>query len=109
MDRGYIDFQRLCRLHQEGSYFMTRAKRNLDAQRRYSHPTDRSTGMICDQTLVLQGYQSAKDHPETFRGIRYKNPETGKRWLFISKNTRLPALSICALYKAIWQVELSYR
>src|SRR5277367_6081092 len=90
MDRGYIDFQRLYRLHQAGSFFVTRAKRNMDAQRRYSHPTDRSTGVIYDQTLVLQGYQSAKDYPETFRGIRYKDPETGKRLRFISNNTALP-------------------
>ena len=109
MDRGYIDFQRLYRLHQAGAFFVTRAKRNMDAQRRYSHPTDRSTGVIFDQTLVLQGYQSAKDYPETLRGIRYKDPETDKRLLFISNNTVLPALSICALYKARWQVELFFR
>ena len=65
--------------------------------------------MIFDQTLVLQGYQSAKDYPESFRGIRYKDPETGKRLLFITNNTALPALSICALYKARWQVELFFR
>ena len=80
----------------------------MDAQRRYSHPVDRSTGVIFDQTLVLQGYQSAKNYPETFRGIRYKDTETGKRLLFIS-NTTLPALSICALYKARWQVGLFFR
>ena len=62
-----------------------------------------------DQTLVLQGYQSAKDYPQTLRGIRYKDPETGKRLLFITNNTVLPALSICALYKARWQVELFFR
>ena len=72
----------------------------MDAQRRYSHPVDRSTGVIFDQTLMLHGYQSAKDYPESFRGIRYKDPETGKRLLFITNNTALPALSICALYKA---------
>jgi hypothetical protein len=109
MDRGYIDFQRLYRLHQAGSFFVTRAKRNMDAQRRYSRPTDRSTGVMFDQTLVLQGYQSAKDYPDPFRGIRYKDPETGKRLLFISNNTALPALSICSLYKARWQVELFFR
>jgi hypothetical protein len=109
MDRGYIDFQRLYRLHQAGSFFVTRAKRNMDAQRRYSRPTDRSTGVIFDQTLVLQGYQSAKDYPDPFRGIRYKDPDTGKRLLFISNNTALPALSICSLYKARRQVELFFR
>jgi len=109
MDRGYIDFLRLYRLHQAGSFFVTRAKRNMDAQRRYSHPVDRTTGMIFDQTLVLQGYQSAKDYPESFRGIRYRDPETGKRLLFITNNTVLPALKVCALYKARWQVELFFR
>src|SRR5450631_150453 len=109
MDRGYIDFQRLYRLHQAGSFFVTRAKRNMDAQRRYSQPVDRSTGVIYDQTLVLQGYQSAKDYPGSFRGIRFKDPQTGKRLLFITNNTTLPALKICALYKARWQVELFFR
>ena len=73
MDRGYIDFQRVYGKHQTGSFFVTRAKHNMDAQRRYSHPTDRSTGVIFDQTLMLQGYQSAEDYPETFRGIRCKD------------------------------------
>jgi IS4 transposase len=81
----------------------------MDAQRRYSHPVDRSTGVIFDQTLVLHGYQSAKDYPESFRGVRYQDPETGKRLLFITNNTALPALKICALYKARWQVELFFR
>ena len=109
MDRGYIDFERLYRLHQAGSFFVTRAKKNMDAQRRYSHPVDRSTGLIFDQTLVLQGRQSVKDYPEGIRGVRYKDPETGKRLLFLTNNTALPALSICALYKARWQVELFFR
>jgi IS4 transposase len=109
MDRGYIDFARLYRLHQAGAFFVTRAKKNMQAQRRYSHPVDRSTGLIYDQTLVLQGYQSAKDYPETLRGVRYKDPDTGKRLLFITNNTALPASSICALYKARWQVELFFR
>jgi IS4 transposase len=81
----------------------------MNAQRRYSHPVDRSTGVVFDQTLVLQGYQSAKDYPESFRGIRYRDPETGKRLLFITNNTALPAPKICALYKARWQVELFFR
>ncbi len=109
MDRGYIDFERLYRLHQAGSFFVTRAKNNLMAKRRYSRPADRSTGVMFDQTLVLKGFQTAKDYPQTLRGIRYKDPETGKRLLFISNNTALPALSICSLYKARWQVELFFR
>ena len=79
MDRGYIDFARLYRLHQAGSFLVTRAKKNRVAQRRYSHPVGRSRGVIVDQTLVLQGYQSVRDYPESLRGVRYKDPETGKR------------------------------
>jgi len=108
-DRGYIDFERLYRLHQAGSFFVTRAKKNMKAQRRYSHSVDRSTGLIFDQTMVLLGHYAAKDYPESFRGIRYKDPETGKRLLFLTNNTTLPALSIGALYKARWQVELFFR
>jgi len=99
MDRGYIDLQRLYRLHQAGSFFVTRAKWNMDAQRRFSHPVDRSTGVIFDQALVLQHYQAAKDCPQSFRTIRYKDPQAGKRLLFITNNTALPALKICDLYK----------
>lgn len=109
MDRGYIDFSRLYRLHQAGSFFVLRARKNMDAQRRYSHPVDRSSGLIFDQTLVLQGRLSSRDYPESLRGVRYKDPETGKRLLFITNNTALPALQICALYKARWQVELFFR
>ena len=109
MDRGYIDFSRLYRLHHAGSFFVTRAKKNMVAQRRHSHPVDRSTGLIFDQTLVLQGYRSARDYSESFRGVRYKDPEMGKRLPFITNNTALPALQICALYKARWQVELFFR
>ena len=108
-DRGYIELARLFRLHQAGSFFVTRAKKNMHAQRRYSRPVVRSTGVFFDQTLVLQGYQTAKDYPETLRGVRYKDPETGKRLLYITNNTALPALSICDLYKARWPVELFFR
>ena len=68
-----------------------------------------NAGLIFDQTLMLQGYQSAKDYPQTLRGVRYKDPAMGKRLLFVTNNTVLLALSICALHKARWQVELSFR
>jgi transposase len=109
MDRGYTDYSRLYRFHQAGSFFVTRARKNMDAKRRYSHPVDRTTGVIFDQTLVLQGHRSTQDYPESFRAIRYKDPESGKRLLFITNNTALSALKICALYKARWQVELFFR
>jgi hypothetical protein len=100
MGRGSIDFQSCYRLHQAGGCNANRAKRTTDAQRRYSRPTDRSTGVIVDQTLVLQGYQSAKEYPDPFRGIRYKDTETGRRLLFISNNTFLSPLSICSSVQA---------
>lgn len=109
MDRGYTDYSRLYRFHQAGSFFVTRARKNMDAKRRYSHSVDRTTGIIFDQTLVLHGQRSVRDYPESFRGIRYKDPDSGKRLLFITNNTALSALKICALYKARWQVELFFR
>jgi len=106
MDRGYTDYGRLYRLHQAGSFFVMRARKNMDALRRYSHPVDRSTGLRFDQTLVLQGRRAAHDYPETLRGVRYLDPESQRRLLFITNNTALPPLTICALYKARWQIEL---
>jgi Domain of unknown function (DUF4372)/Transposase DDE domain len=109
LDRGYTDYARFYRLHQAGSFFVTRARKNMSAQRRYSHPVDRSSGLLCDQTCVLQGKRAAKDYPECLRVIRYRDPESGQRLRFLTNNTALPALQICSLYKARWQVELFFR
>jgi len=78
MDRGYIDFERLYTLHQAGAFFVTRAKSNMVSHRVYSKPTDRETGIICDQTIALDGYQAQRNYPEHLRRIRYKDPETGR-------------------------------
>jgi Domain of unknown function (DUF4372)/Transposase DDE domain len=109
MDRGYIDFERLYRLHAAGSFFVTRAKSNLKAQRRYSHPVDRSTGLICDQTIVLTGFYSRQDFDTPLRRIRFKDPETGKRLVFLTNNFALPAITITELYRCRWQVELFFK
>jgi hypothetical protein len=109
MDRGYLDFARLHALHQAGAFFVTRAKSNLDARRIYSAPTDRSTGLICDQTIALCGYKSRHEYPDHLRRIRLKDPETSKTLVFLSNQFTLPATSICALYKARWQVELFFK
>ena len=109
MDRGYIDFERLHRLHEAGSFFVTRAKSNLNAQRRYSHPVDRSTGLICDQTVVLTGFYSRQDFDTPLRRIRFRDPETDKRLVFLTNNFTLPALTIAQIYKLRWQVELFFR
>jgi hypothetical protein len=109
MDRGYIDFERLYRLHEAKSFFVTRAKSNLKAQRRYSHPVDRSTGLICDQTIVLTGFYSRQDFDTPLRRVRFKDPTTGKRLVFLTNNFTLPAFTITELYRCRWQVELFFK
>src|ERR1017187_4697210 len=109
MDRGYIDFARLYRLHQAGSFFVTRAKSNLQAQRRYSHPLDRNTGLICDQSIVLTGFYTRQDFDAPLRRILFKDPETGKRLVFLTNNFTLAAITITELYRCRWQVELFFK
>ena len=109
MDRGYVDFARLYAMHQAAAFFVTRAKVNMDARRVYSAPTDRTSGVICDQRVMLNGVSSAKHYPEHLRRIRFKDRESGKTLVFLTNNTVLPALTICALYKSRWQVELFFK
>jgi transposase len=109
MDRGYLDFDRLFNLHQAGAFFVTRAKRGMNARRVYSTQTDRATGVICDQSVRLNGFYVSRDYPEHLRRIRYKDPESGKTLVFLTNNTTLPPLTIAALYKSRWQVELFFK
>ena len=109
MDRGYLDFERLYAMHQAHAFFVTRAKSNTRFRRVYSAPADRSTGIICDQTIVLTGTISGKDYPEKLRRIRFKDPETDKTLVFLTNNFAVTAATICALYKARWQVELFFK
>ena len=109
MDRGYLDFERLHVLHQAGAFFVTRAKSNLDARRLYSAPTDRASGIICDQTIALNGYYSRQHYPDHLRRIRLRDPESIRTLMFLSNQFALPAITICALYKARWHVELFFK
>jgi len=109
MDRGYVDFERLYALSQAGSFFVTRAKKNINARRVYSAPTDRASGVICDQKIVLNVFRSHHGYPEQLRRIRYKDSESGKTLVFLTNQFHLPALTICALYKCRWQVELFFK
>jgi len=109
MDRGFTDFARLFRFHEAGSFFVIRGKSNLKAQRRYSHPVDRSTGVICDQTVVFTGFYAHKDFEAPLRRIRFKDPETAKTLIFLTNNFALPALTITELYRCRWQVELFFK
>ena len=104
-----LDFERLFRFHEAGSFFVTRGKANLKAERRYSHPVDSSTGLICDQTIVLTGFYSHKGFQTPLRRIRFKDPKTGKRLIFLTNNFTLPALTITDLYRCRWQVELFFK
>ena len=109
MDRGYLDFGRLYKMHQGGAFFVTRAKRNLNARRIYSAAKVRGAGIVCDQTIAMNGFYVSQDYPEHLRRIRFRDPETGKTLIFLTNNTVLPALTIAALYKQRWQVELFFK
>ena len=109
MDRGYIDFRRLYKLHQSGSFFVTRAKSNLDARRIYSQAVDKDKGLIYDQTIMLNGFYKAQEYPEHLRRIKYSDPQTKQILIFLTNNTSLSALTIAALYKSRWQVELFFK
>ncbi len=109
MDRGYVDFARLHTLHLAGAFFVTRAKSNMNFHRIYSAKTDRSTGVICDQTIELDGFYTKQDYPAKLRRVRFKDPETGKTLVFLTNQMTFPAATICALYKNRWHVELFFK
>jgi hypothetical protein len=109
LDRGFFDFARLYRFHQAGSFFVIRAKAKTKAQRRYSRRVDRSTGLICDQTIFLTGVYSPQDYQAPLRRIRFKDPETAKTLIFLTNNFTLPAFTITELYRCRWQVELFFK
>jgi len=109
MDRAYLDFERLYSLSQAGSFFVTRSKANLDARRLYSAPIDRTSGLICDQTIALNGPLSSQRYPQYLRRIRFKHPESAKTLVFLTNHFQLPALTVCSLYKSRWHVELFFK
>jgi hypothetical protein len=108
-DRAYVDFRRLYQLTEARAIFVTRAKKKLRWRRRYSHPVDRTTGLICDQTIVLTGTHSAYDYPVPLRRVSYRDPETGKKLDFLTNDFSLPARTIAELYRLRWQVELFFK
>ncbi len=109
LDRGYVDFRRLYRLHSDGGFYVTRAKKNMVFNVRESHPVDKSTGLRCDQTIRLKTAKAKKDYPEVLRRVSYIDPSTGKRLVFLTNNFYLPAIKIAEVYKGRWSIELFFK
>ena len=109
MDRGYIDFTRLYKIHRASAFFVTRAKVNFSRTRLYSQPVDKTTGVLCDQIIVLKGHYAKKDYPEKLRRIRYFDSKNNKTFVFLTNNFVLPAITIADLYRCRWQVELFFK
>ena len=109
MDRGYVDFKRLYTMHSTGAFFLIRVKSNTLYKRRYSHKTDTSTGVICDQTIVLTGLKTSVDYPQALRRVKYHDTVTGKTFNFLTNNFTIPAQTVADLYKQRWQVELFFK
>jgi hypothetical protein len=109
LDRGYLHFRRLYRIHQSGAFFLTRSRQRLDFQRHSSQSVDKSAGLRCDQIISLNNPVPLQGYPEKFRRIRYVDPEGERRLVFLTNNTLLPASTIADLYRYRWQVELFFR
>jgi len=109
LDRGYLDFGRLYAIHRSFAFFITRAKINFAFQRLYSQPVDKTTGVQSDQIITLQGFYAQKDYPEKLRRVRYFDAQNNKRFVFLTNNFTLPALTIAELYRCRWQIELFFK
>ncbi|MDQ6986941.1 MAG: IS4 family transposase [Mariprofundaceae bacterium] len=109
MDRGYVDFTRLYKMHLAGAFFVTRDKSNLKYQRRYSHKVDKSTGLRCDQTIFLTGVDTPNHYPQTLRRIKYYDEKTEKTFNFLTNNFVIPAITVAELYRNRWKVELFFK
>lgn len=109
MDRGYVDYKRLYKIHLCGAFFVTRAKDNMSYRRLYSHSKDKTMGVLYDQTIMLNNYYASKDYPERIRRIKFKDEETGKVLIFLTNNFHIKATEIAQLYKHRWKIELFFK
>src|SRR6202158_4094590 len=96
-------------IHQAGAFFVTRTKINMKYHRVYSRVVDKTTGVISDQTIALDGFYSKQDYPKYLRRISFRDPETGKHLVFLTNNFTLSATMIAALYQKRWAVELFFK
>ncbi len=109
MDRGYVDYKRLYKVHQCEAFFITRAKDNMNYRRLYSHPKDKDKGVLYDQTIMLNNYYAHKDYPEKMRRIKFYDAESGKVLVFLTNNFHLKATEVAQLYKHRWKIELFFK
>lgn len=109
MDRGYVDYKRLYKIHTYGAFFVTRAKDNMNYKRVISYPKDSSQGVLYDQSILLNNYYASKDYPEKMRRIKFKDEGTGKILIFLTNNFHLKATEIAQLYKHRWKIELFFK
>ena len=108
-DRGYLHFARLHRIHEAQAFFVTRARKNFRFRRRYSRRADKTAGVRCDQTVVLDDFKTKPGYPDALRRIGYRDPESGRRFVFLTNHFHLPAVDIARLYKSRWQIELFFK
>lgn len=109
LDRGYVDFERLYKIHKQNAFFVTRAKKNNRVRRMYSAEVNKDQGVLYDQQVKLEGYKSYKSYPEKFRRIKFHDKEQNRTFVFLTNNLVLPALEIAMLYKYRWKIELFYK
>ena len=109
MDRGYVDYKRLYKIHTSNAFFITRAKDNMNYRRLYSHPKDKTKGVLYDQTIMLNNYYAAKDYPEKLRIIKFRDEQTRKVFVFLTNNFHLKATDVAQLYKNRWEIELFFK
>jgi|SRR5271155_386580 len=108
-DKGYVDFERLYMIHQAQAFFVTRAKENMNYRRIYSAKSNRAKGVMCDQTIMLNGFYSVKDYPNKIRRVKFYDKETDNEFDFITNNFKIPALQVALLYKHRWSIELFFK
>jgi IS4 transposase len=109
MDRGYVDYRRLYKIHTCGAFFITRSKNNMNYRHLYSHQKELTNGVIYDQTIMLNNHYASKDYPEKMRRIKFKDEQTGKLLIFLTDNFHLKATEIAQLYKHRWKIELFFK
>jgi len=109
MDRGYLDWIRLHRIHQQGAFFVTRAKKNLAFERVYSHSVDKACELRCDQTIRLKNFYASTEYPDHLRRIKYYDKEQNRTFVFLTNNFEAEALQITLLYRYRWQIELFFK